>query len=112
VQSVTLKTDLGDIKIEVFCEAVPKSAEARRVAAWLSLGPATAVTLTWNCIVSLLACLAVELSGTMCVRVLRRLHLSPVRSAAPVHNFASCPSLNMLLAAWTTGRWGSLIQQH
>ena len=28
-QSVTLKTDLGDIKIEVFCESVPKTAEAR-----------------------------------------------------------------------------------
>jgi len=27
VQSVTLKTDLGDIKIEVFCEAVPRTAE-------------------------------------------------------------------------------------
>ncbi|RKP24581.1 cyclophilin-like domain-containing protein, partial [Syncephalis pseudoplumigaleata] len=26
-QSVTLHTDLGDLKIEVFCEAVPKAAE-------------------------------------------------------------------------------------
>ena len=29
-QSVTLKTDLGDIKIEVFCESVPKTAEVER----------------------------------------------------------------------------------
>lgn len=27
LQSVTLHTDLGDLKIEVFCEAVPKAAE-------------------------------------------------------------------------------------
>jgi len=26
-KSVTLHTDLGDIKIEIFCEAVPKTAE-------------------------------------------------------------------------------------
>lgn len=48
MQSVTLKTDLGDIKIEVFCEAVPKTAEVRRGAALLSPGGsrARAATLT------------------------------------------------------------------
>jgi len=29
--SVTLHTNLGDIKLEVFCESVPKTAEVRIV---------------------------------------------------------------------------------
>lgn len=29
--SVTLHTSLGDIKVEVFCESVPKTAEVRNV---------------------------------------------------------------------------------
>jgi hypothetical protein len=28
--SVTLHTTLGDLKIEIFCESVPKTAEVRR----------------------------------------------------------------------------------
>lgn len=31
--SVTLQTNLGDIKIEVFCESVPKTAEVSKEAA-------------------------------------------------------------------------------
>ena len=35
-QSVTLHTDLGDVKIEVFCEEVPKASEVLIISELLS----------------------------------------------------------------------------
>jgi cyclophilin family peptidyl-prolyl cis-trans isomerase len=35
--SVTLHTNVGDIKIEVFCEGVPKTAEVRELCAMFTI---------------------------------------------------------------------------
>ena len=66
--SVTLHTTLGDLKIEVFCESVPKTAEAK------SFAPCP---ITLHQTPSKLTLLHVELPRLMRVQLLRWLSLPP-----------------------------------